>query len=185
MFCHSASRCARWAGLSELERIGAIHQHLVLEAAARGKGRLSRVPRCGQCEHFAKGGSFGGGPGGGIPAAGDQQSAVLRIAGLAHAKFHLMTGLHPARAKCAANVFGSDNSNFHSFRLFDQVLPSRLDTAKLASFNFRFLILQCPGACSGDLYGFVSLEVLAAFDEVCLVRTTCKAAGLLTCSEIL
>jgi hypothetical protein len=36
--------------------------------------------------------------------------------------------------------------------LFDQVLPSRLENAKLASFNLRFLILQCPGACSWVLY---------------------------------
>jgi hypothetical protein len=27
-----------------------------------------------------------------------------------------------------------------------------LDTPKLASFKFCFLILQCPGACSGDVY---------------------------------
>src|SRR5208337_4781374 len=35
--------------------------------------------------------------------------------------------------------------------MFHQARPSRLDTAKLASFNF-VLIRQCPGACSGVVY---------------------------------
>src|ERR1035438_3661926 len=33
-----------------------------------------------------------------------------------------------------------------------QARPPRLDTAKLASLDFCFLIHQCPGACSGVVY---------------------------------
>jgi hypothetical protein len=68
------------------------------------------------------------------PSAGVQQTAMLGIAGLPHAKFHLMTGLHPARAKCAAHVAGSDNPNIHRYRLFDIASFARALTCVMTRF---------------------------------------------------
>ncbi len=60
---------------------------------------------------------------------------------------------HNIRGKAASSSVKTKIARlFEEGGAVHQALPSRFDTAKLASFNLCSLILQCPGACSGVVY---------------------------------
>jgi hypothetical protein len=71
---------------------------------------------------------------------------------------------------------GGEKRDSENVRLIHQARPSRLDTAKLASFNFG-LIRQCPGACSGVVYFLPALaDAHEAFLRVSLICCSALAA---------